>query len=171
MNRKTIIFVAILCFLLLTSVGINYTLYHKTLDLLLQNDAYIVTNILEHHPELESEVMDSVLDSFQIDYDKLESYGITKEMLPYLIEDDSLKNEMITWNAVVLLLILGVILGYALHNYWIRHRKLKEIDHYMSEILRGNESLDIRDYEEGDYSKLKNNIYKVTIKLREAKDA
>ena len=39
MNRKTIIFVAILCFLLLTSVGINYTLYHKTLDLLLQNDA------------------------------------------------------------------------------------------------------------------------------------
>ena len=51
-------------------------------------------------------------------------------MLPYLIEDDSLKNEMITWNAVVLLLILGVILGYALHNYWIRHRKLKEIDHY-----------------------------------------
>ena len=92
MNRKTIIFVAILCFLLLTSVGINYTLYHKTLDLLLQNDAYIVTNILEHHPELESEMMDSVLDSFQIDYDKLESYGITKEMLPYLIEDDSLKN-------------------------------------------------------------------------------
>lgn len=171
MNRKTIIFVAILCFLLLTSVGINYTLYHKTLDLLLQNDAYIVTNILEHHPELESEVMDSVLDSFQIDYDKLESYGITKEMLPYLIEDDSLKNEMITWNAVVLLLILGVILGYALHNYWIRHQKLKEIDHYMSEILRGNESLDIRDYEEGDYSKLKNDIYKVTIKLREAKDA
>ena len=41
----------------------------------------------------------------------------------------------------------------------------------MSEILRGNESLDIRDYEEGDYSKLKNDIYKVTIKLREAKDA
>ena len=150
MNRKTIIFVAILCFLLLTSVGINYTLYHKTLDLLLQNDAYIVTNILEHHPELESEMMDSVLDSFQIDYDKLESYGITKEMLPYLIEDDSLKNEMITWNAVVLLLILGVILGYALHNYWNQHKKLKEIDHYMSEILRGNESLYIRDYEEGD---------------------
>ena len=37
----------------------------------------------------------------------------------------------------------------------------------MNRILNGDYSIDIKDYEEGDISNLKNDIYKMTIKLRE----
>ena len=40
----------------------------------------------------------------------------------------------------------------------------------MNEILNNNYSLDIRDYDEGYLSHLKNDIYKMTVKLKEAND-
>lgn len=171
MNKKIIFYTLIFGILLLISVGINYVLYQRTLDVLLQNDAYIVTSIIEKHPELENEVMNSLLNSFEIDYDQLAKRGVTKETIPYLIEDTSLKKSMIYGNVLLLLAFVTIVLISYLIDYFVRRKRLQEIDHYMNEILRGNESLDIRDYKEGYFSKLKNDIYKVTIKLREAKDA
>lgn len=40
----------------------------------------------------------------------------------------------------------------------------------MNNILNNNYSFDIRDYEEGDISNLKNDIYKMTVKLKEQSD-
>ena len=171
MNKKIIFYPLIFVLLLLISIGINYVLYQKTLDILLQNDAYIVTSIIEKHPELENEVMNSLLNSFEIDYNQLAKRGVTKESIPYLIEDTSLKKSMIYGNVLLLLAFVAIVLISYLIGYFVRRKRLREIDHYMNEILRGNESLDIRDYKEGYFSKLKNDIYKVTIKLREAKDA
>ena len=41
----------------------------------------------------------------------------------------------------------------------------------MNNILNNNYSLDIRDYEEGNLSNLKNDIYKMTVKLKEQSDS
>lgn len=44
-------------------------------------------------------------------------------------------------------------------------RKINEISNYMNSVLNGNYSLDIRSYEEGRLSILKNDIYKITVNL------
>ena len=49
-------------------------------------------------------------------------------------------------------------------------KKINEISNYMNSVLNGNYSLDIRSYEEGRLSILKNDIYKITVKLKEQTD-
>ena len=49
-------------------------------------------------------------------------------------------------------------------------KKINEISNYMNSVLNGNYSLDIRSYEEGRLSILKNYIYKITVKLKEQTD-
>ncbi|GIQ67195.1 sensor histidine kinase [Xylanibacillus composti] len=51
------------------------------------------------------------------------------------------------------------------------YRRLHELSLYAEKIANGDESLDIRDNEEGQLSILKNGIYKMTTILREQKDA
>lgn len=49
-------------------------------------------------------------------------------------------------------------------------KMINEISNYMNSVLNGNYSLDIRSYEEGRLSILKNDIYKITVKLKEQTD-
>lgn len=49
-------------------------------------------------------------------------------------------------------------------------KKINEISNYMNSVLNGNYSLEIRSYEEGRLSILKNDIYKITVKLKEQTD-
>ena len=64
-------------------------------------------------------------------------------------------------------LITIIITWYHLYK---KNKKIKNLSTYMNNILNNNYSLDIRDYEEGDLSNLKNDIYKTTVKLKEQSD-
>lgn len=72
----------------------------------------------------------------------------------------------------LLLLILSLLISYIV--IWIylykQSNRIKKLSQYMNNILNNNYSLDIRDYEEGDLSNLKNDIYKMTVKLKEQSD-
>lgn len=65
-------------------------------------------------------------------------------------------------------LITIIITWYYLYK---KNKKIKNLSTYMNNILNNNYSLDIRDYEEGDLSNLKNDIYKMTVKLKEQSDS
>ena len=65
-------------------------------------------------------------------------------------------------------LITIIITWYHLYK---KNKKIKNLSTYMNNILNNNYSLDIRDYEEGDLSNLKNDIYKMTVKLKEQSDS
>lgn len=72
----------------------------------------------------------------------------------------------------IFLMIVSLILVSTL--VWIhlyqQSKRIKNLSSYMNNILNNNYSLDIRDYEEGDISNLKNDIYKMTVKLKEQSD-
>lgn len=71
------------------------------------------------------------------------------------------------WWMIILLIITDIMVWYYL---WKQSKKIKGLSFYMNQILNNNYSLDIRDYEEGDISNLKNDIYKMTVKLKEQSD-
>lgn len=70
---------------------------------------------------------------------------------------------------VTKLYVLGLIVIFIVNIIFIykMYKKVNEIDRYMIDILNGDYSLDIKDYCEGDISNLKNDTYKMTVKLRE----
>ncbi|MFD0589332.1 sensor histidine kinase [Paenibacillus sp. GCM10027627] len=70
--------------------------------------------------------------------------------------------------AAALVLILSTLLigSSLLFSKW-RYRELEKLSHYLREISNGNDTLDVRDNQEGELSILKNNIYKVTLMLSE----
>lgn len=65
--------------------------------------------------------------------------------------------------AILSILLIGTSL---LFTRW-RNRELAKLSAYLREISNGNDSLDIRDNQEGELSILKNDIYKVTLMLSE----
>lgn len=64
----------------------------------------------------------------------------------------------------VALLSTAIISG--LFSYW-KYRQIGKLSDYLKRITGGDYSLDIRDNDEGELSILKNEIYKVTVTLRE----
>lgn len=64
---------------------------------------------------------------------------------------------------IVSMLLMGTSL---LFTRW-RYRELAKLSAYLREISNGNDSLDVRDNQEGELSILKNDIYKVTLRLSE----
>lgn len=70
---------------------------------------------------------------------------------------------------IIIIMGMSLIIMDIIHYIYMKNQnsKIKQLSIYMMNILNNNYSLDIRDYEEGDISNLKNDIYKMTIKLKE----
>ncbi|WP_433940027.1 sensor histidine kinase [Paenibacillus lautus] len=75
---------------------------------------------------------------------------------------------MISPAAAVLVIFLSILLigGSLLFTKW-RYREIEKLSVYLREISSGNDTLDVRDNQEGELSILKNDIYKVTRMLSE----
>lgn len=172
MNKKRNIL--LICIILIIGVIscliVNRNCYHKQEELLLKTNSYIVNEILKISPELEEKLMKITIESYNQDLSKLEEYGITLETLQYLKKDSFLKKDMILSNSLILVTTVLLILVIIIINKRKEEEKIIEIEKYITEILNDNYSLDIRDYTETHLSHLKNYIYKMTVKLKEAKD-
>lgn len=83
----------------------------------------------------------------------------------YLI---ALKIELNIILLVTIFYLITIIITW--YHLYKKNKKIKNLSTYMNNILNNNYSLDIRDYEEGNLSNLKNDIYKMTVKLKEQSD-
>lgn len=74
--------------------------------------------------------------------------------------------------SLIMLIELPIILGNIIYFIFLikQHKKIKDLSKYMNRILNEDYSFDIKDYEEGCISSLKNDIYKMTVKLKEQSD-
>lgn len=61
----------------------------------------------------------------------------------------------------------ALLMGSSLVFTRWRYRELEKLSSYLRQISSGNDSLDVRDNQEGELSILKNDIYKVTLMLSE----
>jgi len=71
--------------------------------------------------------------------------------------------------------LIGLILGAAFLGSFLlytayRYRKIAQISEYLRIAANGDTTFDLREYEEGELSFLKSEIYKVTLKLTEQAD-
>ena len=127
---------------------------------IIENYSYIISNIKEREPNIDSEIVDIILK-------KNSNEEGLKLIHKYNLDDIDYINSINTTNTIIIS-ITSIIL--ILINYiFIKkiYYKIKKIDEYMNNILNDDYSLDIKEYCEGDISNLKNDIYKMTVKLKE----
>lgn len=170
---KKILFLNLIYFFIIIIIGLflsfySFNLYKKNL---IRNNSILVGNILKNHPELEEEVINElILNSDTYDYgtEILNKYGLDDpKYLDYLKVNNELKQNIILTNVLFIIILFILISITYLIFIKNQYRKINKIDKYMNKILNNDYSLDIRDYVEGDISTLKNDIYKMTIKLKE----
>lgn len=155
---------------LIISLCFTYTMYQSYKDILYENYLSIASSVIEEHPEFAEEVMDALLHPKVTDEGEtiLKKYGLNDtdvyedmKSLKDLRNDIFLKTFIVN---VIFVLVLFVIYLYFKRKEF---KKIGELQNYFNHILKGDYSVDIREYSESEFSSLKNDIYKVTNLLKE----
>ena len=158
MNKKYFIvnFIAILIialFYFLISNVINNSCKQKIID----NESYLIGNLLNKYPNLKEDIISSYLikDNYEIGNNLINEYNLI-----------TIKNNNII---ILIYCLISALLLFIINFIYIKsiYKKIAKIDKYMNNILNDDYSINIKDYCEGDISNLKNDIYKMTIKLKE----
>lgn len=140
----------------------------KKLDMYYKNEvitsyARVINTVVDNYPNIENEAIDSLIGT-NTDTRVLDKYGINSN-----IDKFNTKDLYIKIIIIYLLVIILISLIYIIHNIHL-FKKIKGLSIYTTKILNDDYSMDIRSYDEGDISNLKNDLYKMTIKLKETRD-
>ena len=138
-----------------------------------EREGTLLKKVIEEHPENEEKVIQlyEKTDFRKVDTSVLEKYGyLTRDDLKYF-QDLKQAHYNLLVSQIIFVTILFIVLNIAYIWYqWNQDRKLKELDRYLLTVLAGNYNLDIRDYEDGILSSLKNDVYKMSVLLKEDKE-
>lgn len=144
--------------------NIQYKNYLKIVNAKIDN---IINNVVEKYPEItEEEILDILNNNVDNNNNVLEKYGYTQEIshiknLGEQIEKNKIQN--IIFVVVFGLLTLTIYFTYV----FIQEKKLAEINEYIKQVNNKNYSLKIEENDNSELSKLRNELYKTTVLLKE----
>ena len=150
-----------LIIIIILSIFISNIINNNYKQEIINNNSYIVGSLIAKHPELEDDIIASIVlkENYELGNSILDKYQLNN--VDYVDYNN---------NYLILILAIVIYLGLLIINFifiYNTYRKIKKIDQYMDNILNGDYSLDIKEYCEGDISNLKNDVYKMTVKLKE----
>ncbi len=99
----------------------------------------------------------------------LHQYGILQGDIPILQAQTAQKRFQITGTLVWLLVCTGILMIFICYQKQ-RNRKIRELVDYIRKIEHGIYRIEIEENEEGELSRLQNELYKITVMLRESSE-
>lgn len=169
-NLKKFLVITIAIFIiyliLLVILNIRQThIYNANVNITLNN---IITNIKENYPEVDVNKIVEILNKESLNKeDILKQYGIDiSKDFSVVANEKEYRIFLILQILILLLLLLSIIFILIKYNKK-QNKKIAEITNYIKEINNGNYSLDINDNNEDELSILKNELYKITVMLKE----
>lgn len=167
-SRKTII-LGIIVIMLSTCIFwvINNIQYRKYLKIVNAKIDNIISQVIEKYPDItEEDVLEILKNNETPESSILEKYGYTPDIsyiktLGEQIETNKKQN-------IALVIILGTVsLGIYLIYVITQEKKIAEINEYIKQINNKNYILKIEENDNGELSKLRNELYKTTVLLKE----
>lgn len=138
-------------------------------DYALKENARIVANLVSSYPELEEEIIEALQngdDNIEFGKEILDKYAITTDnILPVTNSSGRVQIWLGIFLAFFLILVVITIV-YFFHLARI-YQKLDHINQYINEVLNNRYPISLKEYREGAFSTLKNDIYKITNKLKD----
>ncbi len=167
-SRKTII-LGIIVIMLSTGIFgvINNIQYRKYLKIVNAKIDNIISEVIEKYPDItEEELLEILKNNETPESSVLEKYGYTPDIsyiktLGEQIETNKKQN-------IALVIIFGTVsLGIYLIYIITQEKKIAEINEYIKQINNKNYILKIEENDNGELSKLRNELYKTTVLLKE----
>ncbi len=144
--------------------NIQYRKYLKIVNAKIDN---IISQVIEKYPDItEEEVLEILKNNETPESSVLEKYGYTPDIsyiktLGEQIETNKKQN-------IALVIIFGTVsLGIYLIYVITQEKKIAEINEYIKQINNKNYILKIEENDNGELSKLRNELYKTTVLLKE----
>lgn len=166
--RRTIVLGVLLIIVTTFIFGIiNSLQYKKYLKTVNSKVNIIINEVIEKYPEVtEDDIMEILRSEETPQNNLLEKYGYDSDVahikeLDELIETN--KKQNIIYIVVVELIALGIYLVYVISQ----EKKIKEINDYINVINNKNYTLKIEENNNSELSRLRNELYKTTVLLKE----
>lgn len=157
---------------ILIFLGLNIVMIYKEYQTYTKNFnnkiSTIFSEVLKKYPEVKKDDLIKILNEMSISNNKLfREYGIDLEEDSAILANDMKLKEFIILDICIIILFI-VVLTLIFFNYnHNQNKKISEITKYIEEINKKNYKLDIKDNSEDELSILKNELYKITIMLKE----
>ena len=166
-NCIIVIITTILVFTIAISI-INYIQYRNYIKNVNTVINEIVNNIQEQYPDVDINKIISMLNDENVSNENvLSQYGIDISKDSAILTNDLLyRNNVIMNLSIILIFSIIIIIVFVLYNKR-QKSKIKEITNYIEQINNKNYALDIQDNNEDELSVLKNELYKITVMLKE----
>lgn len=163
-----IIATIIMCVIITSITIIQYKRYQNEVN---KTIASIITQIKKHYSNVDEveiiKILNSEKSNIQQGKEILKQYGINIKEISAIENLENIYNEQIMQNIIITItfsILLCIIFVIYIKS---RDKKLDEILDYIRQINRKNYSLKIYDNTEDDLSLLRNELYKITIMLKE----
>ena len=165
-NKKTIILIIVIILIYTFSFNMVYlyqeNIYKEKYNMFVNN---IISVIKEKYPDISNkDIIDILNNKTNLNY--LNEYGIDYDNEFALISMDKENKKIFIINNVILSLFILILSIILIINKKYENNKLEEIIHLIEEINKKNYNLNIKGTDETMISKLKNEIYKTVVMLK-----
>lgn len=145
---------------------IQYKNYEKIVNLTVSN---LIDEIMKKYPETDEQEVIRIINSENPEQkdEVLSKYGYTNN-ISYIKELENSMNTSIRINIAIIVLLGVIAIIVALIYTNKRDKSLRSINKYLDKVNNGNYELKIEDNGEDEISRLRNELYKTTILLRES---
>ena len=159
--------IPIIVFLIIGNIFFFYQ-YHSYTQNYNNKIASLVNLLDKEYPDIDRNELISILNSDdKVSEDIFSRYGIDIQNESIIIENDRLfSGFIIVYNILFIGLALSIILLYLKHEK-DQNKEIKKIARCIEEINKKNYSINIDENSEDELSILKNELYKITIMLKE----
>ena len=164
--KKTLLSILItsLIFIIALLLTNNYY-YKKYTSNYNKKVASLVYVIKEKYPSISSKEIADILNSND-DYD-LSKFGIDIDKESVILENDKLKEERIIVEIIVIVIFIMIIIYIIYIFNKKKNKNIYDITKMIEEISEGNYSIDFENKNEDELSILRDDLYKITLKLKE----
>ncbi len=156
----------------LAMLMINVSQGHYVKELVNQKMVQLLGNVWEQYPDIAEEELIKLLNensNSEAGFALLEKYGIDEDAY-VLLEMGQWQRQFIWMNAVIMLLLAIMIAVVILWYLNCRRHRLEHLTGYVRAVSGGNYMLDLDENSEDELSNLKNELYKITVMLKEQAD-
>lgn len=161
----TIVVFAIFMIILAIVNHIQYSSYNRNSNLAINQ---IINNIKKSYPEADINEIIQILNNDNLEQtDFFKEYGINIDKDTAVFSNQQDSKLFIIINCSILLTLLIVIICIFVKYNKNQNKKISEITKYIEDINRGIYTLSIQENSEDELSILKNELYKITVMLRE----
>lgn len=147
----------------------TYSQYKKISVITNEKISEIIEYIIKENPSIDTKKIIQILNSneYKVGEEELKKYGINIEKINSIIAVQKQMKTNIILN--IILIVLFSVLYMAIIFIYLKQRdkKINQITQYINEIKNGKYDLNINENSEDELSNLKNELYKITIMLKE----